>query len=120
MSFATRGHHGRIGGERDRRQPTALAVEPADQLGHEVLRVGCGAAVAERQQAASGEQALREAAADLDEPRRALGEETLLQRRAVRDDPQDVVGVHPTRIMQRAARTAGATDSERSGITPAE
>ena len=42
-------------------RPAPLAREAAHELGHEVLRVGRGAAVAEGEHAAAGEQALRHA-----------------------------------------------------------
>ena len=82
-------------------RPGPLAREAAHELGHEVLRVGRRAAVAEGEHPAAGEQALGHAPADLEqELRRARGEEALLEGDAVRDEPPDVVGVHPLRIMR--------------------
>ena len=54
-----RGQDRRVGGERDRRQLRALALEAADHLGGEMLRVGGGAAVAAGEDLAVGEQARR-------------------------------------------------------------
>ena len=52
-----RGQHRRVGGERDRRKLRPLALEAADHLGGEVLRIGRGAAVAAGEDLAVGEQA---------------------------------------------------------------
>jgi hypothetical protein len=49
---------GRVGGQRHRRQPGALALEAVEQLGGEVLRVGRGAAVAARQDLAARHEPL--------------------------------------------------------------
>ena len=54
-----RGQDRGVGGERDRRQLGPLALEAADHLGGEVLRVGGGSAVAAGEDLAVGEQASR-------------------------------------------------------------
>ena len=51
---ADRGEDRRVGGQRDRRQPGPLALEAADELGGEVLRVAGRAAVAAGQHLAAG------------------------------------------------------------------
>ena len=114
MSFATAVTTDGIGGERDRGEAGALALEAAHQLGHEVLRVGGGAAVAEGQHAPAGAAGSRPCAADLEQERGARGEEALLQGDAVRDQAPDVVGVHP---LAHYARRHGSRHVRRS--TPA-
>ena len=60
-----RGQARRLSVERDRRQRTPLRQEPADQLGGEVLRLGCAAAVAGREHPS----AIRERPGELFAPR---------------------------------------------------
>src|SRR5262249_14946401 len=65
-----------------------------DQLAGEVLRVGRGAAVAEREYLSAGAQALARAARHLEQQARVLVEEALLEGDALGGDPANLVLVH--------------------------
>ena len=89
----------------------ALALEAAHELGHEVLRVGGGAAVAEGEHAPAGEQALAPCAAPTSSRRGALAAKKRSLRATlsatIRRMSSAFIGARPLCARPRGAPTPG-------------
>src|SRR6185369_14885375 len=92
-----------VGGEGDRGQALSLPHEASHELGHDVLRVGGAAAVAEEKELPALAQRTRDQLDGAFEIRRALGEEDVSRLRARLED-----GANRRLRGRRARRCHGA------------